>query len=168
MGIEKWDARFAAGDHGPADPSAIVVEVSQRLSPGRALDLACGAGRNAAYLASQGWSVVAVDGSVEALRLTKARASVLLMNLERDRLPFDDETFDLVCIIHFLHRPLFTEARRVTRRGGVIVASIETTRSKMNRAYTIEPGELRSIFGGWEILIDREDETARVAAKKPY
>jgi 2-polyprenyl-3-methyl-5-hydroxy-6-metoxy-1,4-benzoquinol methylase len=43
------------------DPRPFVEEIACKLPPGRALDLACGNGRNAIWLAEQGWDVTAVD-----------------------------------------------------------------------------------------------------------
>ena len=43
------------------EPSRVVAEASKFVAPGRALDLACGRGRNAIFLAEQGWSVIGVD-----------------------------------------------------------------------------------------------------------
>ena len=170
MTISKWNARYGAGDLGPTEPSALLAETAASLPPGRALDLACGVGRNAVYLAKLGWTVVAVDGSSEALRILSqrdARIETHRIDLEQGSLPFPDASFDLVCIIHFLHRSLFAEARRVVRPGGLVLASIETTRSKMNRAYVVDPGELRTLFADWELVIDRETEIAQIAARKP-
>ncbi len=170
MSIDKWNARYRAGDPGPTEPSSLLMETATSLPPGRALDLACGTGRNAFYLAELGWTVVAVDGSSEALRILSqrdARIETHRIDLEHEPLPFPDASFDLVCIIHFLYRPLFAEARRVVRPGGLVLASIETTRSTMNRAYVVEPGELRTMFADWELVIDRESEIAQIAARKP-
>ncbi len=77
------------------------------------------------------------------------------------------ESFDMVCIVHFLHRPLFAEARRLLRPGGVVASAIHTVRSTMNPVYMVAIGELRSHFADWEILVDREDRIAEVAARKP-
>ena len=68
--------------------------------------------------------------------------------------------------IHFLWRPLFAEARRLVRPGGVIVSAIHTVRSTMNPKYTVAIGELRSYFADWEILVDREDEIAEIVTRK--
>ena len=136
------------------------------VKPGRALDLASGAGRNAAYLKEHGWRVTAVDGSEEAIKLVRAQhIEGRVLDLEKNTLPFADEWFDLVCIINFLHRPLFAEARRVCRRGGLIAAAIHTTRA--NRNYSVAPGELRSMFGDWQIVVDREADVAEVIARNP-
>jgi SAM-dependent methyltransferase len=143
--------------------SQIVAEAVNLAKPGRALDLACGRGRNAIFLAERGWSVVGIDIAPPAIEGVDVR----VLDLERNSLPFEDDAFDMVCIVHFLHRPLFAEARRVTRPGGLIVSAIHTVRSTMNPKYTVAIGELRSLFSDWEILVYREDEIAEIVARKP-
>jgi tellurite methyltransferase len=168
--IERWNERYRAGELGPSVPAPLLVEAIRSLVPGLALDLACGGGRNALYLADRGWDVVAIDGSpvaIASLRKVSTAVDARVLDLERNAVPFPDELFDLVCIINFLHRPLFAEARRMTRHGGCVVSAIHTVKSSMNPKYAIALGELRSYFSDWEILIDREDEVAELAARKP-
>lgn len=178
--IDKWDERYRAGDYADPEPSPLLVESASDLPPGRALDLACGTGRHALWLAERGWDVVAVDGSAEALRIVRkktegggcdvrSRIRLLHTDLERDPLPFHDDSFDLVLDFLFLHHPLFAEAKRVTKPGGLFVASIHTTRVReMNRAYCLEPGELRETFAGWEIVGSQDDVLADIVARKPH
>jgi len=154
-------------DRTPAQPAAIVVDAVKLMPPGRALDLACGRGRNAVFLVEQGWSVVGIDGSAAVMEGIDPRVTTRVLDLERNPLPYENDSFDMVCIIHFLHRPQFGEARRVTRPGGAVVSAIHTTRSTMNPKYTLAIGELRSFFDGWEIIVDREDQIAEVVARKP-
>ena len=146
-----WDSRYRSGE-APSGPHRLIVEAARILAPGRALDLACGAGRNARYLAQKGWDVVAVDLSAPALQLARM-PHMLLADLERDRLPFRDASFDLVIIINFLHRPLFADARLVLRDGGAIAAAIRTTGH-----YSLTPAELRDQFRGCRIVVEREGE----------
>lgn len=145
----KWDERYRAGDY-PVEPHPLVVEAAAMLPPGRALDLACGAGRNARYLAGQGWKVTAIDASPVAVDIVRSFGiDARVLDLERQPLPFHDETFDLVCIINFLHRPLFAAAKRVTRPGGIVVASIRTAGS-----HSLSAEELRAYFDGWQLTRD--------------
>ena len=152
IGHLKIRRRIADLQHAPSDPSLLVVLLvigaAAMFPPGRALDLACGAGRNARYLAERGWRVIAVDLSVAAVRMVGV--PVVLADLERHALPFADDTFDLVCIINFLHRPLFAEAQRV---GRSVAAAIRTSGH-----YSLSPDELRSYFAGCRIVVDREGE----------
>jgi 2-polyprenyl-3-methyl-5-hydroxy-6-metoxy-1,4-benzoquinol methylase len=62
---ERWNRRYATGDrvHALAMPSEFLVAEVADLAPGAALDLACGTGRNAVWLAQRGWRVTAVDFS---------------------------------------------------------------------------------------------------------
>jgi len=168
-GIDRWNARYRAGERGPESPSPLLLEAAGGLAPGRALDLACGAGRNALWLAARGWEVAAIDGAtaaIERLRKADPRIDARVLDLEEEPLPFADATFDLICIIHFLHRPLFAEARRLLRPGGMIIAAIHTTRSTMNPRYTLALGDLRAFFADWTAVIDRENAVAELAARK--
>ena len=132
MTLDEWNARYRSGEFS-LDPAPLLVDAVHDVPPGRALDLACGAGRNTFFLASRGWDVVAVDGAYEAIRLLRDRDGTIdarVMDLERgDPLPFEDESFDLVAILYFLHRPLFAEAHRVLRDGGLLVAAAKLTGS---------------------------------------
>jgi SAM-dependent methyltransferase len=68
MDANAWDERYAAtGLVWSAGPNQFVEREVADLSPGRALDLACGEGRNARWLADRGWQVTAVDFSPVAI-----------------------------------------------------------------------------------------------------
>ena len=68
MDREEWNERYGTDELvWRAEPNQFLVEEVERLTPGRALDLACGEGRNAVWLASQGWKVVGMDFSSAGL-----------------------------------------------------------------------------------------------------
>lgn len=70
-----WDERYGTAELiWKADPNRFLVEELEGLAPGRALDIACGEGRNAIWLASMGWEVTGVDFS--AVGLAKARSGM--------------------------------------------------------------------------------------------
>ena len=116
MDREFWNARYAAKSEllwtGAANRT-LVAEVSD-LTPGRALDVACGEGRNAVWLAEQGWQVTGIDFSDAALakaaRLAAERG-VEAEWVDADVLEYapDRESFDLVVVL-YLH--LLPEKRR--------------------------------------------------------
>lgn len=167
MSLEEWNERYRAGDDINADPAELLVSAASELPPGRALDLACGAGRNAIWLASRGWDVVAIDGSSEAIDILRshdadAAVDARVMDLETDApLPFEDESFDLVAILYYLHRPLFAEAKRVVKRGGLVVCAV-----KMRGTYRVKPEELAQHFAGFEVLRSSEGEIAELVARR--
>ncbi len=68
MDAEDWDARYAAADLvWSATPNLWVEQLVAPLTPGRALDIAAGEGRNAIWLVEQGWTAVAADYSAVAV-----------------------------------------------------------------------------------------------------
>ncbi len=115
-----WDERHAA--HEPIEspqPDASLVAVAERLTPGRALDLAAGDGRNAIWLATRGWHATAVDFSSVALdraRQAAAAAGVEVGLVQADLLTWQPEprSFDLVAIV-YLHLP--ADERRTVYAG---------------------------------------------------
>ena len=74
MKREAWDTRYAGSEFlWKQEPNRFLVAELDGLAPGRALDLACGEGRNAVWLAQQGWAVTGVDFSEVGL----AKAALL-------------------------------------------------------------------------------------------
>jgi SAM-dependent methyltransferase len=121
MQKEKWNARYREKEpHAHDEPSAHLKETLRDLSPGRALDLAAGDGRNALWLAGQGWEVSAVDFSEEAvqrgLELAKERGVSVDWRVADllDYVPLS-AAYDLVCIF-YLHIP-FNEFEQVLRKA---------------------------------------------------
>ncbi|WP_019629759.1 class I SAM-dependent methyltransferase [Actinomadura atramentaria] len=105
-----WDARYAGTELvWTAEANRFVVEEAGDLTPGRALDLAAGEGRNAVWLAERGWSVTAVDfspnGLAKARRLAESRGAEVDWVLAdvRDHRP-EPRAFDLV-LVAYLHLP---------------------------------------------------------------
>ncbi|MGH3969076.1 MAG: SAM-dependent methyltransferase [Mycobacterium sp.] len=98
-----WEQHYGSADRvWSGRANARLVEVASRLTPGRALDLGCGEGADALWLAERGWQVVAVDVSATALQraTADARERKLLDRIEFQRHDLSetspDGTFDLV------------------------------------------------------------------------
>lgn len=168
MRLDEWNERYRSRDQLDLTPARLLVDIATELTPGRALDLACGAGRNALWLAHHGWDVTAIDGAAEAIRLLQehdAGINTRVLDLESDApLPFADESFDLVVILYFLHRPLFAEAQRVLRSGGVVITAIRTT--GINPRFCLSLEELREEFSTCEVLHGTGGDTAEVVVRK--
>jgi tellurite methyltransferase len=158
-----WNERHARGEAGATLPEPVLVSAIQNVEPGRALDLACGLGRNTLMLAAAGWDVTAVDYSDIALSGLRERCMELTLrvqivnaDLERGEFDIPSGAYDLICDCLFLHRPLFHYIREGIRPGGLFVGIFplrdEMAARPMNPAFLVESGELRSYFDGWEIL----------------
>jgi tellurite methyltransferase len=124
-----WDDRYRNGEHRNLSPAPLVVKAIEKLPPGRALDLACGAGRHAFVLAEQGWRVIAVDASRVAIELIRERArerrlemDARLVDLEKHEFDIQPEAFDLICVCCYLQRDLLPAIRAGVRPGGIVIA----------------------------------------------
>ena len=189
--LKRWDDKFARGQelHGLA-PSPPLPSGVQGVAPGLALDLACGAGRHALFLAERGWRVHAIDGSrvgIERMMHEAGRRNVAgrieprVCDLESAGFTLEPDAYDLVCDFYFLHRPLFEQVRRAVRPGGLFVAAIHVADAAGDaapHAFLLEPGELKSLVAtwAWDILHDREGPsseadhrhaTAEIVGRRP-
>jgi SAM-dependent methyltransferase len=143
------------------EPNRLLVDTIKGKPPGRALDLMMGQGRNAIYLATQGWAVTGIDIATEGLRLARAAAAkrhVALDAIDADAEIYDYGTaaWDLVTMIYASDStPLVEKIQPSLRRGGLFVA--ESFLAGPNSCCGgFEPGQLTALFTGdmWEILRD--------------
>src|SRR5438477_8559441 len=70
-----WNERYRQGEHTHDDPHPLVVQFVPQMRRGRALDIACGVGRHALWLADRGWRVTAVDSSNVAIDMLQQSAA---------------------------------------------------------------------------------------------
>lgn len=116
MTREHWNERYGTDELvWKADPNRFLVEELEALAPGRALDIACGEGRNSVWLASKGWQVTGVDFS--AVGLAKAQAMATERKVEVTFIEADvvnwkppESSFDLA-VVMYLHLPAVQRRR---------------------------------------------------------
>jgi SAM-dependent methyltransferase len=130
---ERWNRRWAGEErvHASTAPSRFLAAEVAELRPGTALDLACGAGRNAVWLAEQGWRVTAVDFSEVALRMARGLAAERHAEvewIEADALAWMPPTraLDLVCVLYLQlpaaeRRLALARAAEAVRPGGTLL-----------------------------------------------
>jgi len=147
---EDWNARHGeAGLLFGGEPNRFLVAEAATLSPGRALDLACGSGRNAIWLAEHGWKVTAVDRSPVSIPAVDTHVT----DLEKHAFPIAEASWDLIAVCYYLQRDLFESIKRGVKSGGIalVIVHIFEPGHEQSR-FSLHPGELAKYFDGWEIL----------------
>lgn len=176
-----WDERYRRGEHTTLEPHKLLVRAAHELKLGSALDLACGAGRHALFLAVRGWQVTAVDSSRVGIEITRERArerglkiDTRVADLERGEFKIESEAYDLITDFYYLQRDLFPQIRAGLKEGGAFVAAIhlvsEDPAEDMGRttAFLLQPGELRAAFDDWQIIHYRETSLQDEDADEHY
>jgi SAM-dependent methyltransferase len=154
-----------------SSPSSWLVQHAGLLPrDGRALDVASGRGRHALWLAEHGLTTVAVDRDADAMRALNeaARARHLplrieVRDLEGGATPFHSSTYDVIVVVHYLHRPLFPALIEALAPNGLLLYETFTTaqaaRGKpTNPDFLLKPGELLDLVRPLEILASREGD----------
>jgi tellurite methyltransferase len=188
MDIRDWDRRYRSTERPAEDleaaPNPLLINTAARLKPGKVLDLACGMGRNALWLAEHGWRVTAVDGSPAAIAILRDRArgqglavDARVADLEKGEYQIEPSNWDFIAICYYLQRDLFEPAKRGVMTGGVLMAIVHTTEpGEEPTDHRLRPGELQRYFSGWEILHHYEGKpndpahqrrVAEIVARRP-
>lgn len=185
----KWEQRYGADDFQPLpSPSEFVTGSVAQLTPGRALCLAAGSGRNAVWLAAAGWQVTAVDISPRGLawcRQLAADKGVELETIEADLSTYDlgCQAWDLITMVFYYDPALFPAIRQALRPGGhFLFHTFSRHQMKKNwgpssATHLARPQDLESGFGDWDwprygdddFLRDdgRQESSIRLLAVKP-
>jgi len=151
--------------HEIAAPSAWVTRWAPLIPQGTVLDLACGSGRHARFLARLGYSVTAVDREpqvIESVRFIQADLE------DGSPWPLPGERFQGIVVTNYLHRPLFPVLADSLAPGGALLYETfmlgnERYGRPSNPAFLLRPGELWQAFGGLHVIAF---EQGTVAAPK--
>ncbi len=166
---ERWEAKHTA-EQEPGEPAAFLRQIFQtgpwEIQPGRALDIATGKGRNALFLAEQGFTVDAIDISEVGLQQAQRHAEKqgLTLNLVQADLAsfeFPDSAYDLILNINFLLRSLVPKIKNALLPGGYIIFDTylldqQDLGHPRNPAYLLNHNELLDLFRGFRILCYQE------------
>jgi SAM-dependent methyltransferase len=167
---ERWDARFAGlGPGEPGPPDALVGREELVPTTGRALDLACGRGTVAVWLARRGLVVDAVDVSPVALAAGAALAGDLPVHWVAadldDGLPVTGP-YDVVVCQRFRDPALYPALAGALVPGGLLVVEVLSAVGDTGGSFRAAPGELRAAFGHLAVLAhDESAGHARLVAR---
>lgn len=165
----KWDARHARAGDGPPEPARVLRDFGHLLpSRGDALDLACGLGGNALWLARRGFSTRAWDLSPVAIERLRAQPEQGRLTAEvRDVCaePPPAASFDVIVVSHFLDRGLFPALCAALRPGGLLFYQTFTRErtsdsGPANPDFRLATNELLTLVAGLRLLVYREEGLA--------
>jgi SAM-dependent methyltransferase len=156
---EEWNATFREGTAFNSEPSKFLTEIVAGRKPGAALDVGMGQGRNALYLASQGWNVTGIDISDEGLRQAREAAakrhlSVETINTDVAAWDFGVEKWDLVALIYSgCDEKMVARLRSSLKKGGLVV--VDGFHKDPGPGLGFETGQLSALFrDGFTVLRD--------------
>lgn len=163
----RWEARYAQMPAHSRRPARVLRRAAFLLPPeGDALDLACGLGGNALFLAQRGLSVSAWDyapSAIADLGKVAEQAGLAIRAEVRDVVaePPVPSSFDVICVSYFLQRELAPALSAALRPGGLIfyqtfVREAVGTQGPGNPAYRLAPNELFNLFPDLRVLDYRD------------
>jgi len=187
---EKWDQRYREGAYTDRNyPSEFLRKRVSLVDTGRAMDLACGVGRNAIYLAELGFQVDAIDVSSEGLKIARERArerGVSINWINEDLLngwSVPDGQYDLIVMFRFVSRDILVKLPKFLAPGGTLIVEEHlqwpqgNVTGPTNNRFRVKPGELieacqeLDVLFNYEGLIDEPDGSlaalAQIHSKKP-
>jgi SAM-dependent methyltransferase len=140
------------------EPNALLVEAVRDRKPGRALDVGMGQGRNALFLAQNGWEVTGFDSADEGIRQAKAEAARLALRLTAEvntfeAYDFGTEKWDLIVLTYEPTKAIAPKVGQALRPGGIVV--VEDRHLDTRRVWptgTFGNNELLSLFAGLRVL----------------
>lgn len=161
---ERWEERWRRRSHELSGPEPFLLRHLVGLRPGRVLDVACGAGRNALFLARRGFAVTAIDISATALARLAGQARAAGLTVTTRRADLDDPAaleglgpFDDLLVIRY--NPAPEQWRRLLARlrpgGRILLCSFgiaDHERHGTRREHCLRPEVLEEALAGTRVL----------------
>lgn len=172
---ERWNLKYKNGWR--TTLNATLLKFYTLAKKDRALDIACGSGDNAIFLAEKAFLTDAFDISDVAIEIAKENAlkrgiKVNFLRSDAESFEFKPETYDLILNLYFLDRQILPKIESSLKEGGILI--FETYNLKhlkvkptFNRDFLLREGELKEIFKNLEVLYyDESTNITTFVAKK--
>ncbi|WP_345994041.1 methyltransferase domain-containing protein [Sulfurimonas sp. HSL-1716] len=160
---ERWNLRHVEKPM-PGYVSPTLTKYIKHAKVGRALDIACGTGRNTHYLADLGFIVDALDLSDYALSRIREDEKIVKSEVDLDTYDLKHQKYDLVLNINYLNRRLTAQIKDALKQDGLvifetfIVAHDSPEKGSMNPDYLLKPNELSEFFSDFNIIYYEEKD----------
>lgn len=161
-----WDKRYAEDSYQKNNPVTLLEAWLPRFPVGKALDVACGPGRNAIRMARAGFRVDAIDISLEGLKKAKQEAESQGLHIhwiEHDLdLSYRFATdYSLIVVMWYVNLPLITQLCQCLAPGGYLLCQEHLITDQpvigpRNPGFRVAPGELRKAVAGLDIVLYEE------------
>ncbi len=167
---DKWNQRYAEDSYRTSNPVTLLSDWLPEIPVGRALDVACGAGRNSILMAGAGFQVDAIDISRDGLKETRKKADErgLVLNLIEHDLdepyPFATE-YNLIVILWYVNLELIAQLCSCLAPGGYLLCE-EHLRCEQevigpdNPDFRVAPGALREAVSALDLMLYEESVEA--------
>lgn len=164
-----WDKKYETESYiFGKEPVEFLREHVDLLSRGKALDIAMGEGRNAVFLAKNGFDVDGCDISESAIKKAldlatenNVKIHAFVADLETYKLP--KNTYDVIACFYYLQRDLVPQMKEALKPGGMMIYETYTIENRelgfegpKNKDYLLKPNELLDLFKDFKIIYYRE------------
>jgi len=167
---ERWNKRFKE------KPFRDFVEpIVQKYAPmakrGRALDIACGQGRNTHHLLELGFEIDALDLSDYALSQVKDDPKIHKIEVDLDEYNLEKNKYDLIININYLNRRFFHQIKEALQEGGIVIFETFIIAhgdfdNPQNPEYLLRRNELLHAFIGLDIIYYEERDDVNLRGEK--
>ncbi|MGV3517705.1 class I SAM-dependent methyltransferase [Luteitalea sp.] len=151
-----YDRVYSGAPEFRVEPNRLLVEAVKGVEPGRALDVGIGQGRNAVFLAKQGWRVTGFDVSAVGIATVQKaaaaqRLSIRAIHVSDQEFDFSEEDWELIAILYAIEKRSVFRVKDALRPGGLVVVE-GAHRGPTGADWEFESNELLHICAGFKIL----------------
>ena len=169
---QRWNEKYLVAPM-PQETSDILKDNIHLAKQGRALDIACGTGRNTHFLADKGFIVDAVDFSDYALGKIRDDKNINKIDVDLDTYTFEEDAYELVLKVNYLDRKIFPGIIKALKKGGVFIYETfvktptgEGYHNPTNPDFHLDRGELLKAFDELEILSYEEKDAINLRGER--
>ncbi|RUM47302.1 MAG: tellurium resistance protein TehB [Hydrogenothermus sp.] len=171
---EKWNKKYSKKQYIEEKPSEILEKFYSVANIGNALDIACGTGRNAIFLANKGFNVDAIDISDVAIKILKEKnPHINTIIADLDEYNLKENKYELIVNVNFLNRNLIPSIKEALKTGGIVIfETFVVSQRRKNKSYYLRPNELLRLFLDFHIIfyeekdVSKEERKAYLVARK--